>query len=357
MKLALVKSFVLSLTVGLGTLSATAQALEFPPFPEVTGDKVSADDDKDYVLKFGIGLAPESAQYRGVEYFKKIVEERSNGKITVRIFPSAQLGDDLQMTSALQSGTLEMTSPSTSPLVNMEPKLAVFDLPFLFDNAQQADKVLDGPTGQQLLKKITDDNNGLVALGWSENGYRQLTDSKGAIVTPADLDGLKVRTMQNPIHLDIWRTLGANPTPMSFAELFTALDQGVVGGQENPWITILSSRFNEVQSNATETNHVYTPFITLMSARYWNRLPEPYKELIQDASTKMGVYERQVSRDMNDQAKAELKKEGLEITELTPEQLKAFKQKVQPVYEAYREKIGEPIFSSVMKDVGRDQAN
>ncbi|MCE3027368.1 MULTISPECIES: TRAP transporter substrate-binding protein [unclassified Salinicola] len=329
--------------LGLGSLSAVA-ATEMPPLPEVKGDVVQGDG-KDYSLKFNIGLTQSSAQYRGLEYFKKIVEQRSDGHIQVQMFHSAQLGDDLQSVSALQAGTLEMTSPSTSPMVNMFPQFAVFDLPFLFPKPEVADKVLDGEIGQRMLKEAS--TKGLVAIGWSENGYRQLTNSKRPVSKPSDLDGLKIRTMQNPIHLDIWRTLGANPTPMSFAELFTALEQHVVDGQENPWITIKSSKFNEVQQYATETNHVYTPFITLVSERFWNRLPADYQQLLRDAAKQMGDYERHVSRSMNDQIKQELKDEGMQITELTPAQVKVFQDKLEPVYANWRDKIGGDLIDSI----------
>ncbi|MEC8916683.1 MAG: TRAP transporter substrate-binding protein [Pseudomonadota bacterium] len=330
---------VLSLT----SLSATA-AIEMPPIPEVTGDVVEGDGD-DYSLKFNIGLTQSSAQYRGLEYFKKIVEQRSDGHIEVQTFHSAQLGDDLQSVSALQAGTLEMTAPSTSPMVSMFPQFAVFDLPFLFPTPEIADKVLDGDIGQQMLEEAS--TKGLVAIGWSENGYRQLTNSKQSVTSPSDLDGLKVRTMQNPIHLDIWRTLGANPTPMSFAELFTALEQGVVDGQENPWITIESSKFNEVQPYATETNHVYTPFITLVSERFWDRLPESYQQLLREAAKQMGDYERQVSRTLNDQIKQQLKDDGMQITELTPEQIATFQEDLAPVYDEWRDKIGGDLIDRI----------
>ncbi|MGM8850137.1 ABC transporter substrate-binding protein [Salinicola sp. MH3R3-1] len=335
----LMAAAVLSLT----SLSAVA-ATEMPPFPDVTGDVVKGDGN-DYNIKFNIGLTQSSAQYRGLEYFKKIVEQRSDNHIKVQTFHSAQLGDDLQSVSALQAGTLDMTAPSTSPMVSMFPQFAVFDLPFLFPTPEIADKVLDGDIGQQMLKDAS--TKGLVAIGWSENGYRQLTNSEHAVTSPADLDGLKVRTMQNPIHLDIWRTLGANPTPMSFAELFTALEQGVVDGQENPWITIESSKFNEVQPYATETNHVYTPFITLVSERTWKRLPESYQQLLRDAAKQMGDYERHVSRVMNDQIKQELKDDGMKITELTPEQVAVFQKDLAPVYDDWREKIGGDLIDRI----------
>ncbi|RAR62866.1 MULTISPECIES: TRAP transporter substrate-binding protein [Halomonadaceae] len=337
-----VTSLIGATLLGLTTLQASA-APEMPPIPAVQGDVVQADGD--FKLKFSIGTTQSGAQYRGLEYFEKIVEQRSDGHIQVELFPGAQLGDDLQAVSALQSGTLEMTAPSTSPLVSMFPKFALFDLPFLFPTPDVADQVLDGEIGQQMLDEAS--TNGLVAIGWAENGYRQLTNSRHEVTAPEDLEGLKIRTMQNPIHLDIWRTLGANPTPMSFAELFTALEQGVVDGQENPWITIQSSRFNEVQDYATETNHVYTPFITLVSERFWSRLPADYQQLLRDAAKQMGEYERHVGRSMNDQIKQDLADSGMEITELSPEQVKAFQEKVAPVYDNWRDQIGGELIDQV----------
>jgi len=325
------------------TLSAQA-ATEMPPIPAVDGAVVEGDGN-DYTLKFSIGTTQSGAQYRGLEYFEDIVEQRSDGHIQVELFHSAQLGDDLQAVSALQAGTLEMTAPSTSPLVSMFPQFAVFDLPFLFPTPDVADEVLDGEIGDAMLETAT--TNGLVAIGWAENGYRQLTNSQQAVATPDDLDGLKVRTMQNPIHLDIWRTLGANPTPMSFAELFTALEQGVVDGQENPWITIQASKFNEVQDYATESNHVYTPFITLVSERFWSKLPEEYQGLVTEAAQQMGDYEREVSRSMNDQIKQELIDDGMQITELTPDQVAAFQDSLTAVYDDWREKIGGELIDDI----------
>jgi tripartite ATP-independent transporter DctP family solute receptor len=333
------------LMLALASVHASAAMPQMPPLPAVQGDPVSADGE--YQIKFSIGTTQAGAQYRGLQYFEKIVEQRSGGDIQVDLFHSAQLGDDLQAVSSLQSGTVEMTAPSTSPLVGMFPEFAVFDLPFLFPTAQIADKVLDGPIGQKMLDDAS--RKGVVAIGWAENGYRQLTNSQRAVKSPADLDGMKIRTMQNEIHLDIWRTLGANPTPMSFAELFTALEQGVVDGQENPWITIRSSRFNEVQPYATETNHVYTPFVTLVSARFWARLPEGYQQLLRDAARQMGEYERRVSRTLNDEIKQELADSGMQITELSPAQVKVFQEKLEPVYDRWRDDIGADLVDSIRK--------
>lgn len=337
-----VTSLIGATLLGLTALQASA-APDMPPIPDVQGDVVQADGE--FKIKFSIGTTQSGAQYRGLEYFEKIVEQRSDGNIQVELFHSAQLGDDLQAVSNLQSGTLEMTAPSTSPLVGMFPEFAVFDLPFLFPTPEVADTVLDGEIGQQMLDDAS--RQGLVAIGWAENGYRQLTNSATPVSSPDDLDGLKIRTMQNDIHLDIWRTLGANPTPMSFAELFTALEQGVVDGQENPWITIEASKFNEVQDYASETNHVYTPFITLVSERFWNRLPADYQQLVRDAAQQMGDYEREVSRTLNDQIKQQLQESGMQITELTPEQVQVFQEQLAPVYDEWRDEIGGELIDAI----------
>ncbi|MFG6136481.1 TRAP transporter substrate-binding protein [Halomonas sp. B23F22_10] len=337
-----VTSLIGATLLGLTALQASA-APDMPPIPAVQGDVVQADGE--FKIKFSIGTTQSGAQYRGLEYFEKIVEQRSEGNIQVELFHSAQLGDDLQAVSNLQSGTLEMTAPSTSPLVGMFPEFAVFDLPFLFPTPEVADTVLDGEIGQQMLDDAS--RQGLVAIGWAENGYRQLTNSATPVSSPDDLDGLKIRTMQNDIHLDIWRTLGANPTPMSFAELFTALEQGVVDGQENPWITIEASKFNEVQDYASETNHVYTPFITLVSERFWNRLPADYQQLVRDAAQQMGDYEREVSRTLNDQIKQQLQESGMQITELTPEQVQVFQEQLAPVYDEWRDEIGGELIDAI----------
>lgn len=336
--------------------ASSSASLHFLPIPKVKGGQVKVNGSKHYTIKFGIGLTKTSAQYQGVKYFQKIVEQRSGGHIKVNIFPSAQLGGDLEMTSALQSGTLEMTEPSTSPLIKMEPKLAVFDLPFLFSSAQQAHHVLNGPVGQGLLKQLTNEKNGLVALAWAQNGFRQLTDNRGPISKPSQLKGMKIRVMQSPVQIDIWKTLGANPTPMSFAELFTALSQGTVDAQENPWITILTSKFYEVQSNATDTRHVYTPFITLMSRRFYQRLPKAYQKLVKTAAVQAGHYERKAAMNIAHQAKEDLEKKGLKITELTKQQRAVFRKKAMPVYQDFRKQIGEPLFDNVMKATGHTQA-
>ena len=325
--------------------SAEASGPELSDPPPIEGDVVA--DGDEHSIKFGIGLSPGSPQYLSVEYFRDILEQRTDGRLTVEIFPDSQVGDDNQMMSALQSGTLEMTYPSTSPAASIVPELGLFDLPFLFPTPEVADEVLDGEIGQEMLDAF--DGTGIKALAFAENGYRQLTNSKQAVSSPEDVKGLAVRVMENPIQVDIWKALGANPTSMAFGEVFSALEQGVVDGQENPWNTILTSKFYEVQDYASESRHVYTPFIIMIGEKFFNGLSPEDQAIVEEAAKAAGVYERTLSREFNDYAKQQLIEEGLEITDLTDEQRKEFQDATQPVYDKWAPRIGEDLVARVQE--------
>jgi TRAP-type transport system periplasmic protein len=331
--------------------SQAPAAPELSPPPEITGDVVGGNLPSQ-TLKFGIGLAETSPQYRSVKYFTDILDKRTGGKLKVQIFPNSQVGDDAQMMQALQSGTLEMTYPSTSPAASLVPELQVFDLPFLFGDRKAAYAVMDSDLGQQLLDKFQ--GTGIKALAFAENGFRELTNKVRPVTKPADVGGLnvgglKIRTMQNPVQVDIWKTLGANPTPMAFGEVFSAMEQGVIDGQENPWSTILTSNFFEVQPYGTETRHVYTPFIIMISQRVWDNLPEPYKQVVQEAADKSALYERKISAEYDDWAKAQLKERGMQVAELSPEQRAAFREATKPVFDQWAPRIGPDLVEQVQK--------
>jgi tripartite ATP-independent transporter DctP family solute receptor len=324
---------------------AEASGPELSDPPAIEGDIVS--DGDEHSIKFGIGLSPGSPQHLSVEYFRDILDHRTDGRLTVEIFPDSQVGDDNQMMSALQSGTLEMTYPSTSPAASIVPELGLFDLPFLFPTPEAADEVLDGETGQGMLDAF--DGTGIKALAFAENGYRQLTNSNGPVSAPEDVDGLAIRVMENPIQVDIWKALGANPTSMAFGEVFSALEQGVVDGQENPWNTILTSKFYEVQDFASETRHVYTPFIIMIGEKFFDGLSPEDQEIVQEAATAAAGYERTLSREFNDYAKQQLIDRGMEITDLTDEQVKAFQEATQPVYDKWAPKLGADLVARVQE--------
>ena len=305
------------------------------------------------VIKAGIGLNDQHPQYKGLLKFKEIVEEKTDGAITVETYHSGQLGDDRSMTEALQLGTQEVTIPSTAPLANFVPDFSVFDIPFLFPNEEVADTVLDGEVGQDLLKKLESQN--LVGLSYWENGFRDLTNSKHAVATMDDFDGLKIRTMENDLHLDAFKALGANPTPMAFTELFTALQQGTVDGQENPYATIYLQKFYEVQSHVSNTHHIYSPFVFLMSKSFYDGLTEDQQKIVKEAAVEAGKYERKLNREANEKYLQSLQDEGMEYTEITPEAREEMVKAVAPVIDEYKGQIGEETVDKVYKAIEEAQ--
>ncbi len=299
-----------------------------------------------FTINAGIGLNDKSAQFQSLQHFKEIVEKNSGGKIEVVLFHSSQLGDDRTMMEALKMGTQEMTCPSTAPMTAFVNAFKIYDLPFIFANEEVADYILDGPVGKKLLDMLP--GQGLVGLAYWENGFRMLTNSSRPVVTPEDLKGMKIRTMENPIHLAAFRTMGANPTPMAFGELFSAMQQKVVDGQENPWGTIFLQNFFEVQKYATDTGHVYSPFVLLISKKFWDKLPDDMKAVVQDAADQAKVHNRALNRKMNAEYLEKLK-EKMEVVILTPEQKVAFQKACRPIYEQFGKDIGEDLIKEVQE--------
>lgn len=315
-------------------LAALAAACVTPTF---------AQDIKPRLIRFGYGLNEQSNQGRATKVFIDEVDKLSGGKMKVRAFGAASLGTDVQMQQALIGGAQEMMVGSTATLVGITKEMALWDTPFLFNNAQEADAVLDGPVGTKVKAKL--EEKGLVGLVYWENGFRNLTNNKRAVAKLEDLDGIKLRVMQNNVFLDSFKTLGANAIPLPFSELFSALETKAVDGQENPYNTILSSKFYEVQKYLTVTNHVYSPWIVTVSKKFWDQLSPAEKKVLQDAALKSRDYERKDTRDEAAKALADLKAKGMQINEL-------------PAAEAarMREKLGA-INSSIAANVGQDLWN
>lgn len=318
----------------LATAAALVAACVAPAF---------AQDIKPRLIRFGYGLNEQSNQGRATKVFIDEVEKLSGGKMKVRPFGAASLGSDVQMQQALIGGAQEMMVGSTATLVGITKEMALWDTPFLFNNAQEADAVLDGPVGTKVKAKL--EEKGLVGLVYWENGFRNLTNNKRAVAKLEDLDGIKLRVMQNTVFLDSFKTLGANAIPLPFSELFSALETKAVDGQENHYNTILSSKFYEVQKYLTVTNHVYSPWIVTVSKKFWDQLSAAEKKVLMDAAVKSRDFERKDTRDEAAKALADLKGKGMQINEL-------------PAAEAsrMREKLGA-INSSIAANVGQDLWN
>ncbi|AYY12598.1 TRAP transporter substrate-binding protein [Actinobacteria bacterium YIM 96077] len=326
---------------------ADAEGSEGPDLsapPEIECEVIE-EDLGEHTIKFGIGLAEDSPQGMAVQFFGDYLDECTNGQLTVQLFPDSQVGDDLEMMDGLRSGTLEMTFPSTSPAVAFVPELGVFDLPFLMPDVEAADRVLDSELGQQLLDEF--DGTGMKALAWAENGFRQVTNSVRPIESPEDVEGLDLRVMENEIQTTIWEALGANPTTMAFGEVFSAMEQGVVDGQENPWVTNLTSNFWEVQEYGSQTRHVYTPFIMMIGEEFFDELDPAYQQLIQEAADATRDYQRTISREMDEWARGQFEENGPEVNVLDEDQIEEFRQATEEVYDQWAPELGEEFVDEV----------
>ncbi len=302
-----------------------------------------AQDIKPRLIRFGYGLNEQSNQGRAVRLFAEQVEKASGGKMKVRAIGAAALGPDVQMQQALIGGAQEMMVGSTATLVGISKEMALWDTPFLFNTAMEADAILDGPIGQKLMDKLKD--KGLVGLVYWENGFRNLTNSKRPVTKAEDLDGIKLRVMQNNVYLDSFKLLGANAIPLPFSELFSALETKTVDGQENPYNTILSSKFYEVQKYLSITNHVYSPWIMLVSKKWWDGLNAAEQKVLMDAAKTSRDFERKDTREEAGKALAELKAKGMQINELPPAESNRMRDRLTRVNASIGASIGMDLWT------------
>jgi tripartite ATP-independent transporter DctP family solute receptor len=307
---------------GLLTLAASANA----QFAERT-------------IRISNGINQEHPVGNGVAKMTACLTEKSGGKMKLQAFWGGALGGDLQATQALRSGTQEMVVTSTSPVVGILPDLGVFDLPFLFNNEKEADAILDGEIGRSIADKLP--GVGLVNLAYWENGFRNLTNSRKPVEKLEDFPGLKVRVMQNNIFLDTFRTVGTNAVPMAFQEVFPALETRTIDGQENPLVTIDTSKIYEVQKYLSLTRHAYTPFLVLYSKALWDKLSADEQKALIECAIQGRDEERKVSRDLSEKSLENLKKQGMVVNELSETEQKRLRDAVKPVYEKHAATIGK----------------
>jgi tripartite ATP-independent transporter DctP family solute receptor len=297
------------------------------------GGAAQAQDIQERTIRFGHLNNPDHPTSLGVKKFAEIVAAKSGGKISVKEFPSSQLGNELQQQSALQGGVQEMLVASTTSLAGIVKEFGLFDFPFLFSNAKQADAMVDGPLGKMLAGKLAE--KGVVVLAFFDLGFRNVTNSKRPITKPEDLEGLKLRVIPNPVFLETFKAFKANPIPMPFAELYGALESKAVDGQENPYAVILSSKLYEVNKYVSGTNHVYATNPVQISKRFWDKLSPAEQKLLQDAAIEAQNYQRGVSREISGKAVAELKAKGMVHNEIAPAELARMRAEVKPVHDKF----------------------
>lgn len=315
------------------------------------GDSGASKADGDsYTIKFGHVISAGDTQNQAYEYFAELVNERSDGRITVEVYPDSQLGGEREMIEAVQAGNLEMTAPSIGVLANFDDSLQVFDFPFIFEDAETAYEVLDSELGTELLSGV--EESGITALGWGENGFRNLAMTGDEVLLPEDMKGKKLRTMQVPMHIAFWESIGAAPTPMAFPEVFTALQQGVVDGVENPFELLYSAKFTEVASTLTELRWIYDPEVILISSSFLEGLPAEDQEIITTAADDMIVKLRELKAGISNEIRGEIEAAGGTVADITPEQREAWIQAAIPFYQENASKVDTEKLKAILEAAG-----
>jgi tripartite ATP-independent transporter DctP family solute receptor len=287
----------------------------------------------------------------GMEKFAELVEKNSAGRLKVQVFPGGALGSDQANVSALQGGTLEMASMNSGIFASVVKDFEIYDFPFLFGNPKEADAVVDGPFGKSLHAKLAD--KGMVGLAYYELGFRNLTNSKRPITKVEDIAGLKLRVIPNPINVDWVTALGANPTPLPFPELYAALEQKAVDGQENPVATIRGAKLYEVQKHLALTNHQYNPQSVVISKKFWDTLSDADRKVLQDAASESSKYQREQSRTAQASILEELKKNGMQVTELPAAEVAKLRDKMKPVIAKHSASVGDATVKAVMAELDK----
>jgi TRAP-type transport system periplasmic protein len=305
----------------------------------------------DRTIRVSNGINQEHPVGNGIAKMTACLAQKSGGRMKLQAFWGGALGGDLQATQALRSGTQEMVVTSSSPLVGILPDLGVFDLPFLFANEKEADAILDGAFGKFISDKLP--GVGLVNLSYWENGFRNLTNSRKPVAKVEDFPGLKVRVMQNNIFLDTFKTLGTNAVPMAFQEVFAALETRAIDGQENPFVTIDTSKMYEVQKFLSVTRHAYTPFLVLYSKSLFDRLSADEQKALMDCAAEGRDEQRKVSRELSEKSLANVKARGMQVNEIAPDEQKRMRDAVKPVWERAQATVGKETVDRMQAELAK----
>ncbi len=300
--------------------------------------------------KFAVTLPEKSHQGQGVAKFIELVDAKSGGKIKIKGFYGGALGNDVQVTSALQGGTIEFTVPQTTTLTGMVKEYEILDFPFLFATEQQAEKVLDGPVGDKLMAMLP--AKGLVGLAYWENGFFNATNSKHPIARVEDFEGLKFRSIQAKITQETIKALGATPVPLAVPELYSALETRTIDGQGTPTAVIFALKLFEVQKYLSLTRHSYGAFIPLVSKKFWDGLSEGDRKILKDAAIEARAYQRGVAREQAKSAQAAMAAKGMQVNDVTDAEHERMRERVQPVWKMFIPSVGESLYKEVTVQLG-----
>jgi tripartite ATP-independent transporter DctP family solute receptor len=297
-------------------------------------------------MKLGCSLAMDHPYMIGAQKFAELIKERSNGRIEIKLYPSGQLGKgEREMAESLQQGAIDLEVASTGPMGGFSPSISILDFPFLFRDFNHVDLVMDGPIGRKLLDDF--EKADIKALAFWENGFRHLTNSKRPVKNVEDAKGLKIRTMENKVHLAAWKSAGLNPVPMAWGELFTALQQKVIDGQENPIAVIYSAKFWDAgQKNFSLTSHVYSPALIIMNKRTFDAMPKEDQEMFMKTAMEVAKFQRKVNRDAEEASLQDMAKNG--VTVIRDVDRESFKKAMAPVYEQFNSQIPKVEIEKIM---------
>lgn len=299
------------------------------------------------VIKLKLGhVAPTDEPYhQAAEKFAELVSKNTGGAVQIQIFPNALLGGQRELLEGLQMGSVDITLTTAAVLSGFLPKTQVLELPFMFRDREHVYKVVDGPLAKEIYDG--DEKKKMKVIDTWENGFRNITNNVRPIEKPDDMKGVKIRVMENKMYIDMFKALGANPTPMARGELFTGLQTKVIDGQENPLGQIYTSRFYEVQKYVTLSGHTYSPEVVVFSLASWKKIPAKYQDEILKASAEARKFNRELSAKMDKEYVGKLKEKGMVVTALTPQQILPFQEKMMPVWDAFADKIGKDLIQKI----------
>lgn len=319
---------------------------------EVSDTPGKSDSGKVIEIGYGHGFMPDTPHHKAAIKFKEEVEAATDGRVKVNLFPSGQLGSAREMFEGLQMGTQEIALVPTARISGFAPELQLFDLPFLFPSREVGYKIMDGEVGTELLANLKSQK--IKGVAFYEDGYKHFTSNK-PIAKLEDFKGQKFRTMESPIIINQFKALGANPTPIDFGELYSSLQLGVVDGQENPLVTIVSSKFYEVQTNLTLSEHAYLGHVLIFSDDWYSKLPEDIQEILYEKGREIAVWQRQAVQDEEKNYLQTIKDAGVNVVELSPEQKEEMKEVTLSVHQEYVKLFGNEILDKTYAEIEKNK--
>ncbi len=333
---------ILSLSIIFGMVGCSSKRTEGTA---PTGDE-GAKQEK-IVIKFSHVVAENTPKGQAAIMFADLVKEKTNGQVEVEVFPNSQLYKDEDVLNAIQQGNVQMAAPATSVITKLYPQWQVFDLPFAFADHEQVQQAMEGEIGQKLFTMLTDSN--LLGLAMWDNGFKHMSSNKSELIKPEDFAGQKFRVMSSKMLEEQFKAVGANPTPMAFGEVYSALEQGVIDGQENTLSNIYSKKFHEVQKYMTLSSHGYLGYAVITNAEFWNSMPEDLRVKVEEALAETTAWVRESAKELNAEELEKIKagNPNLQIHELTDEEKALWIEKMDVTYDMFKEEIGEDLIEAV----------